>query len=203
MQKVILIILVLIQLGCANSKSSNDKGDDHMVKKECESYDEKSKQCEIFNLAEWTTTEKKTALGLLYLFGGGDTDKDYSKAFFFLDQAAKEGNVEAINGMGIIYLYGLGQEKKIDLAESYFKKANSLGDKVAKINLGELYKEKNDFNNSKKWYQLAIKDNPYKAYEGLSKIYIEEGNFKEAYQYSEEAAKLNNPEAEYNLGVFL
>ena len=88
------------------------------------------------------------------------------------------------------------------IAEEYFKQADKLGDKNAKNNLGDLYRIKNKNSSAEHWFNLAIKDNPYKAYEGLSKMYIEQERFKEAYEYSEKAAELNNPEAEYNLGVF-
>lgn len=84
--------------------------------------------------------------------------------------------------------------------------ANEKGSKQAKANLGELYREggygiERDYDKALKWYQLAIKDNPYRAYNGLASLYIDQEDYDEAYKYLVEAADLGNPESQYNLGV--
>ncbi len=58
-----------------------------------------------------------------------------------------------------------------------------------------------DFEKSKKWYLQALKENLYRAYDGLSKLYHIQNNLKEFYINAEKAAELVNPESQNNLGV--
>lgn len=197
-----IILLCLLSVACTNSKLFENKNDISDLNLECGLHNIHSKQCEVLNSNSLNLIEKQAAMGLLYLFGSSGVSKDYSKAYKFLLTSAKQKNTEALNGLGIIYLYGLGVSKNLDLAQKYFEQANSLGDEVSKINLGELYRQKNNFIASEEWYKLAIITNPSKAYEGLSKIYLDQKKFEQAYRYSEKAAELGNTEAEYNLGVF-
>ncbi len=199
MWKLILFTVMLSTVSCSNAKEYNQV---NFAEKECIEFGGKSKQCEIYNLKDYTDIEKTASLGVLYLFGFETTAKNYEKAYIYLKNAAEHDNTEAMNGVGIIYLYGLGREVDLKAAEKYFNFANNLGDKDAKNNLGELYRIKNDNATAEYWFKLAINDYPYKAYEGLSKIYIEQGDYKEAYEYTVKATELNNVEAEYNLGVF-
>ena len=196
-------ILIFLMLGILFSCTNLNKQDKLLtLEGECSQAGNISKQCEIINLKGLTITEKENLMGWVYLNGTEKIEPDFDKAYYWLEKAAKLQNSEALNSLGIIYLYGLGKQKDLDIAEEYFKQADKLGDKNAKNNLGELYRIKNKNSSAEHWFNLAIKDNPYKAYEGLSKMYIEQEKFKEAYEYSEKAAELNNPEAEYNLGVF-
>lgn len=203
MKRIVSItLLCLLNVACTNSKLFDKKDVEKDLNLECNMHNVNSKQCEVLNSNNLNLIEKQTAIGLIYLFGSSDVSTDYSKAYKFLVGPAHQKNTEALNGLGIIYLYGLGVNKNLDLAQEYFEKANNLGDKVSKINLGELYRQKNNLIASEKWYKLAIIENPSKAYEGLSKIYLDQQKFEQAYRYSEKAAELGNTEAEYNLGVF-
>ena len=168
MPKFILFVVVFLLFSCTNAKEHNQVS---FAEKECIAFGEKSKQCEIYNRKDYTDIEKTTSLGILYLFGFENTAKNYEKAYIYLKNAAEHDNTEAMNGVGIIYLYGLGREVDLKAAEKYFNFANNLGDKDAKNNLGELYRIKNDNATAEYWFKLAINDYPYKAYEGLSKIY--------------------------------
>jgi uncharacterized protein len=199
MEKIIFSLIFFNLVGCSYFSHSSDE---NIVKNECKVAGEDSTQCKIKNLKDYTSIEKEASLGILYLFGDNKTQANYKLAYKFLRSAADNNNVEALNGLGIIYLYGMGKNQDYDVAEKYFKTALNLGDKIAEYNLGELYRQKDNIDLSAYWYQKAIVDNPYKAYEGLSKLYIQNNEYKKAFIYSEKAAELNNPEAEYNLGVF-
>lgn len=199
MRKIIFSLIFLNLVGCTYISHS---GDENIVNNECKIAGADSTQCKIKNLQDYTILEKEVSLGVLYLFGDDKTQTNYKLAYKLLKSAADNNNVEALNGLGIMYLYGMGKNQDYDLAEKYFKTALGLGDKIANYNLGELYRQKNDINLSTYWYNKSIADNPYKAYEGLSKLYIQNNEYKKAFIYSEKAAELNNPEAEYNLGVF-
>lgn len=197
---LILVCTGIIFSGCANNKKNISS--EEIVTNECELSHQSSKQCEILNSKNLTNSDKEVTLGLLYLFGNNEVEKNYEKAFLLLSKYSKGNNPEALNGLGIMYLYGLGIKQDFEFANKYFEKANVLGDKVAKINLGELYRQKNDLNTSKYWYERAIVDNPSKAHEGLSKIYLDQKNYEKAFFHAKEAAQLGNTESEYNLGVF-
>ena len=196
MTKIIFTFILINLVGCTYFNHDN------IINNKCTIAGAGSTQCKIKNLQDYTTTEKEASLGILYLYGDDKTSTNYKRAYEFLKLAINKNNIEALNGLGIIHLYGLGKKPDYNLAEKYFKKAFELGDKIAIYNLGELYRKKNDINLSSSWYKQAIADNPYKAYEGLSKLYIQNYQYKEAFIYSEKAAELKNSEAEYNLGVF-
>lgn len=134
-----LIGFVIISSGCTNKKSINRE---ELVSVECDLSNQLSKQCEILNSKNLAASEKEVTLGLLYLFGNNVVAKNYEKAFYLLSRHTQDNNTEALNGLGIMYLYGLGVNEDLEVVKVYFEKANILGDKVAKINLGELYRKK-------------------------------------------------------------
>lgn len=189
---------VIFIFGCSN-KINDLKS---ILKQECKENDPNTQQCEISKSNELTDIEKISSLGILYLFGNEKIKKDYVKSFNLLQVAEHDNDAEAINGLGVIYMLGLGRNKDFRQAEKFFKNASDLGEKNAKNNLGELFRLQKNIELSEYWFNLGIQDNPAKAYEGLSKIYIEQNNFKDAYTYAIKAAKLKNMESEYNLGVF-
>lgn len=192
-----MICLVFI-LGCSNH--TNDLN--MMVKEECEINGFHSEQCKITRSDQLTDIEKISSLGVLYLFGSKENERNYLKSYNFFKISEKYNDAEGLNGLGVIYMFGLGRYKDLNEAEKLLKKANSLGDKNAKNNLGELFRIQKNSEHALYWFNLGIQDNPEKAYEGLSKLYIDQSNFKQAYAYALKAARLRNTESEYNLGVF-
>ncbi|QCO21229.1 sel1 repeat family protein [Acinetobacter cumulans] len=204
--KFIIILLVTVSLfACANFKKQDNSLS--IIENECNEEKILSKKCEILNLKDLSIDEKENLIGWLYLNGGDGVKQDYNKAYFWFEKSALSQNDEALNSLGNIYYLGLGRGKNYIKAEEYYSQAYALGNKDAIFNLAELYRNNGfgklpDYNKAEEIYRSKIIDNPYKSYEGLSKIYIEKGAFKEAFIYSKKAADLNNPEAEYNLGVF-
>ena len=103
---------------------------------------------------------------------------------------------------------GLGKEKNAELAEKYFLLSiKHGGDNEAIINLTEYYQtgiDDNvvDFEKAKKMYLEGVKENPYRAYDGLSKLFFSKKEYKESYEYALKGAQLNNPESQNNLGYY-
>ena len=201
-------ILVFLILGSLASCTNLNKQDNHLtLEEECKQAGDLSKQCEIVNIKGLTLDEKENLLGWIYLNGSEKIVPNYDKAYYWLEKAAKSQNNEALNSLGTIYFLGLGKNKDLKKAEEYYLKADQLGNKEAKLNLAELYWSNGqdtlpDYEKSEKWYLAGMKDNQLRAYEGLSKMYIDQGKFKDAFDYSRKAAELGSSEAEYNLGVF-
>lgn len=74
-----------------------------------------------------------------YLIGKG-VPKDYAKAVELLNQAANEGNVEAIADLGSIYYLGTVAPKNLDKAFKLTNTAAALGYPPAFYTLGEMYR---------------------------------------------------------------
>lgn len=206
MKLKVVSALVFFLMGCTSSE--NGVANTQSIESECEVAGIGSKQCQINGLTDYTLDEKETLLGWLYMNGAQDFPPNYVKAEYWLKQAAEKNNPEALNALGMMYFLGLGQSVNYHQAEQYFLLANQYGEKKdAKVNLAELYRSSPafgiplDFEKSKQWYLLAVTENPSRAYEGLSKLYMTQNNDKEVYHYASMAADLGNLESQYNLGI--
>ena len=80
---------------------------------------------------------------------------DYPKACELLKPLAEQGNAEAQCIIGNMYHLGLGLERSIAEAINWYTKSADQGYGVASNNLAGIYREKNDLEAAKKWYQLA------------------------------------------------
>lgn len=198
------MILVTSLVGCSGLTSQETYPS---IAEECKlSGSQDSPQCKIVNSEELTIVEQERLMGFIYSYPSEGVEKDCNKAKYWLEKAASQGNIEALDGLGTIYFTGCGVDKNYKKAEYYYLLANEKGSKHAKVNLGEIYREgghglEQDYDEALHWYQLGINDAPYRAYNSLASLYIDQENYKEAYKYLIKAADLGNPEAEYNLGV--
>lgn len=202
----LLLSLCFLLAACSNAKPITPLAT--TIEEECHQAGNESKQCQVLNLKQLPQDQKENLLGWLYLVGTDGVEVNYSKALYWLEKSAEANNSEALNSLGGIYYAGLGQAKDFHKAEKYFLLAIQNGDKKnAKVNLAELYRLSEsfgipvNFEKSEKWYLLALKENPYRAYDGLSKLYHIQNNFKDFYINAKKAAELGNPESQYNLGV--
>ncbi len=89
-------------------------------------------------------------------------------------EAARKGNIEAQNAIGVCYYNGDGVEKDYKKAAEWFWKAASQGDKNAMNNIGVMYEfgkgvEKN-YAEAAAWYQKAIDKGNKKAPANLEKL---------------------------------
>lgn len=200
------LLSVFFLINCTGS--GKDLVNAEYLESECEIAGLGSKQCQINELKDYTLDEKEALLGWLYMNGAESFSPNYEKAEFWLKKASENNNPEAFNSLGMMYFLGLGQAINYHQAEKYFLLANQYGEKKeAKVNLAELYRSSPafgislDFEKTKQWYILAESENPSRAYEGLSKLYLTQNNYKEVYNYASKAAVLGNQESQYNLGV--
>lgn len=196
--------MFFILIGCTNLQRD---GDSPSIEEECQSAGNLSRQCEILNKKDFTLDDKQAALGFLYLFGSDQVKVDYDRAHYWFEKSSIAKNSEALDGLGMIYYTGLGRDKDFRKAEKYFSEANKYGSKDAKLNLAELYRSKDfgqlpDYAKAESWYLLGEQDNPSRAYEGLSKMYLDQKNYEKAFNFSKKAAEFGSSEGQYNLGVF-
>lgn len=84
---------------------------------------------------------------------------DHRKAFRLFSSAAKQGNREAINNVGMMYLRGIGVDQSPVDAVEYFRRAADAGHSVAATNLGRIYEHglagTVDNARARVWYQRA------------------------------------------------
>ncbi len=78
---------------------------------------------------------------------------------------AKQGNANAQNNLGMLYVYGRGVEKNTEEAMKWLQKSADQGSASAKINLGVLYASgdgvnMNIFTAYQIWSDLSLQNNP-------------------------------------------
>lgn len=71
-------------------------------------------------------------LGLMYLKGPGDVERDYEKAFEMFTRAAELGGVSGAHYLGYMYYYGLGVKKNPEQAELWFGRSKKNASRVQK-----------------------------------------------------------------------
>ncbi|MGP5494960.1 tetratricopeptide repeat protein [Psychrobacter celer] len=203
--KYLFLFLTFTLISCSSQSNDNRFPS---LNEECElSGNEDSKQCKIIAMDDLTYDEKENLMGYIYFFTDGTPMEDCKKAKYWFERAAKQENAQAINLLGIVHFTGCGVNKDYKKAEDHFLLANEKGSLEAKVNLGELYREggfgiEQDYDKALYWYQLGIADEPDRAYNGLSLVYIDKGEYEQAYSYVVKAANLGYAEAQYNLGYY-
>jgi len=117
-------------------------------------------------------------LGLMYYHGFG-VNQDYSKALEYYKLSAGKTNSQGQNGLGTMYLYGLGGlEKNSDKAKEMFEMSAKQGYNEAWLNLGLLYLEgkgniKKEYVKARSYFeQAAIQGNTI-AHFYMAKMYME------------------------------
>ena len=161
-------LLFLIHL-CLSTCKSDAQTEAVILKQQCPVFVDSNPRCKIAFSKNFTSAEKIAGIGLLYFTGQENIKKDYTQAFNLLNVAAQQGDAEAINGLGMMYMNGLGRDQDLIQAEKYFIQAIQLNEHNAKNNLGTLYRIQKKSAEAEQWYLQGITDDPSKAYEGLSK----------------------------------
>lgn len=100
--------------------------------------------------------------------------KNYRMAYGILEKIANDSYPIAYNALAYMHYHGLLFEKDNKKAEEYYKKAASLGDALALLNLAKLYKEDKD----KYLYYLnqSLDKDCYRAQEAVFLNYFEGRN---------------------------
>lgn len=130
--------------------------------------------------------------------------EEYSDAFKWLKKAADASFVPAYYSLGNLYRKGLGTERNIQAAITYYQKAIDSGIFSALTPLGECYYSgieiKPDYTKAKNLFQKSIeKGQDVEAFVCMSHYYYdgkaEPPNYKEAHKYIRKAisAEPNNP----------
>jgi TPR repeat protein len=89
--------------------------------------------------AEGGVVDAQLRVGQAYAAGDGGAPQDYKKAVYFLTKAARQGNANAQNSLGILYIGGRGVPRDLAAAKDLLEKAALAGVAKAQANLGNLY----------------------------------------------------------------
>lgn len=92
---------------------------------------------------------------------------DYELAARLYELAAKNGSVDALNNMGVLFLNGFGVSQDITKAEEYWMVASKKGNSKSQMNLVTLYKsdayEMLNYSKAKFYCKLAAKNGDERA----------------------------------------
>lgn len=113
-------------------------------------------------------------LGIAYYSGVGGVKKDYEEAARWFTLAAKQGNGDACNKLGVVYRNGYGVRPDPERAILWFAMGANLGDPFAQFNLA----------------------NSYLHGEWVAR------NFREAARWHQQAAQRGNTDSQYLMGCF-
>jgi len=99
-----------------------------------------------------------------YLKGRSFSDKgDYKEAFKWYKKAADQNGADGLNGLGYLYMEGLGVTQNYKTAKYLFTKSANKGSSKAKVSLGYLYHYgkgvTQSYETAIKWYKKAANEN--------------------------------------------
>ncbi|PKC01413.1 HCP-like protein [Rhizophagus irregularis] len=111
----------------------------------------------------------------MYYHYGEGTEKNLEKAFYWYQEAAKNGDKKAMNNLGRCYYDGEGTEKNLEKAFYWYQEVAESGDKYAMNNLGICYYNgegtKKNLEKSFHWYQKAAENGHTNAMNELAISY--------------------------------
>ncbi len=81
--------------------------------------------------AEAGDADSQNELGELYLYGDG-VEKDYTRAVYWLKEAAKQKHADSLYNLGVCFLNGAGVEKNAKAGAGFIRQAAKLGSQRAK-----------------------------------------------------------------------
>ena len=149
------------------------------------------------------------ALGYTFLYGEGDIQPDYKKAFYYYNLAAENNNHVAINNLGSLYYSGIGTDADIGKAMDMFDKAHKLGNIEAAVNLAFLYMTGNPRSkDSQKAISLfetaANANNPTAQFMlGYARLhgFMVEQDYSKAFELLQKSALAKYDEAQYRTAI--
>lgn len=139
-------------------------------------------------------TESMNRLGLYYF-----KIKDYPKMMKYYQMAIDLNCYAGLNNLGAYYSE---VENNFEKATEYFLKSIEMGNPRAMNNLGNIYKEKKDFVNMKKYYDMAVKLNFTESIKNLMEHYKSIKNDKKYVEYGKKGMALGNSEIILDLGIY-
>ncbi|WP_150538440.1 tetratricopeptide repeat protein [Actinobacillus vicugnae] len=199
---------ILINFKQANSVEKANIGLEYRNK-----YFSKSKQEESYCLIKSAMNDgyvEAEAIFSQFYNEGEFVDKDPIKGFDLTLKASNKGSLMALNNLGSYYFNGVSIPKDLEKAISYYKKAIDKGSNLGKLNLSYAYLVgegvPKDINKAIQLAKEVVNDpSQVMAYEmaltNLGGYYGLLGLKKEELYWTEKAAKLDEPNAQVNLGV--
>lgn len=152
--------------------------------------------------------DQQIALAAAYLAGRG-VAQDLAQSAYWYQKAAQSGSPEAQNQIGYFYQQGIGVPVDLDRAVHWFQLASAAGMRRARVNLGVSYLQ-----------GMGVRKNPVMARQlflealdkglGLAATYLGDMDYlgmgvpvdkAAAEKWYEQGAKLQDPEACYDLAV--
>ncbi len=126
----------------------------------------------------------------------------------WLERAAGQGNIRALNRLGSIYCQGTGVKVDYELSRKYFIRAAELGSVEALSCLGYLAQQyENKPDEAVGWFRRAAEAGDTDAMVQMA-AFCRDGkadeprNLEKAFEWAEQALKGGNPDAYYFLGQF-
>lgn len=151
-----------------------------------------------------------TLMLAIKLYLGNGAPENPTESIRLLEKAAKNGNAQAQDFLGNIYVEGIHVSLNYAKAHEYFLNAANQGYSPAQYDLGTMYMkgqgEEQDFTKAKEWYEKASLQGNADAQKSLGDLY-ENGrgvaqDYKKAAELYAKAAEQGQPYAQYRLGFF-
>ena len=155
---------------------------------------------DIENLAKEGDIAAQIRLGEMYYSGEG-VKKNDKLAVKWFRTAADKNYAEALYKLGFMYENGFGVGKNIDTAMDFYNKAAAQGHNEAQFALGNIWLQREDLEQAKRWFDQARASSHLIASSKASEI--ESQNLKDPYLKESDyliTAANGNPEAMYKLG---
>ena len=137
------------------------------------------------------------------------TEKNFEKAIYLFEKAAKEGHADAQCGLAICYYNGEGIKQDYEQAFNWWKKAAVQGDAYAQHWLAICYYNgngvKQDYEQAFNWWKTAAEQGVADAQHSLGLCYYKGEGVKQdneqAFNWYKKAAEQGLSYAQYNLGL--
>ncbi|KQX02294.1 tetratricopeptide repeat protein [Acinetobacter sp. ULE_I057] len=153
MKILVILSILFICSACANSASY-----------------EKSYELE---LARSGNIDAQYNVAMNFLNGDSGFPKDANVAKEWLEKAAKKGDAPSQNGLGIMYLRGIGGEKNLNKSEYYYRLAANQDHENAQLQLALILLNKDKNKNLKEaifWLKKAEKQGNTEAQDKLKEL---------------------------------
>ena len=143
-------------------------------------------------------------LGVMY-----QQKQDYEKAMEWYQKAAAQGNANAQNNIGYMYLHGFGVKQDYAQAMEWYQKAAAQGLDSAQTNIGYMYRHglgvKQDYAKAKEWYEKAAAQGEAEAQNNLAHMYYYghgvRQDYAKAMEWHQKAAAQGLDSAQNSIGT--
>lgn len=141
-------------------------------------------------------------IGQMYITGKG-CDINIEEGIKFLELSCNGGNDMAACALAKLYCQNKNDPAKIKKAfELLHRSADKNNNVQAQYNLGKLYMENEDIEQSLKYFNLAAKQGNQFAQYKLGNYYLKQEDLENGIKYLSDSAKQGNQYAQYRLGVY-